>query len=166
MKPFIAYFILFAFLSIFQASFLSFLFPVAIPSPFIPFLISLILFTENLPLAFSFSVLAGFFLDLSSSTLFGLYMLVYLLTALLVSAWRRTFFHKGFWAWLLLVLGFDFFSQLLYTFFIFLGGYSLTWRLFFLHLSWHLFYTVLLALVLFYPSVWMLKLISQRRLAA
>ncbi|MGB9552938.1 MAG: rod shape-determining protein MreD [bacterium] len=165
MKAFLVYFLLFAFLSIFQASFLAFLFPTAVPSPFIPFLISLILYTENLPLAFTLAVLAGFFLDLFSSSLFGLYMLVYLVCILLVSTWRRTFFQKGFLTWLLLIVIFGLFSQLFYTLFLVIGGYPLTWEVFFPHLSWHLLYTVLLAFILFYPSVWMLKLVSQRRLA-
>ncbi|MDI6868129.1 MAG: hypothetical protein QMD88_00935 [Coprothermobacterota bacterium] len=166
MRTFIVYTLLFAFLSVFQASFLAFLFPTAIPSLFVPFLISLILYTENLPLVFSFSVLAGLFLDLSSSTLFGLNMLVYLLSALLLIAWRRTFFQKGFLTWLLLVVGFDFFSQLLYTFFVFIGGNILTWEIFLSRFLWHLFYTALFAPLLFYPSLWMLKTIPQRRAVA
>ncbi len=163
MKTFIAYFLLFIFLSIFQTSFLPFLFPTAIPFLFIPFLISLVLFSENLPLVFSFSVLAGFFLDLSSSTLFGLYMLVYLLSALFISAWRRVFFKKGFLTWLLLVVVFDFFSQLLYTFFVFIGGSVLTWDIFLSRFLWHLFSTALFAPLFFYPSLWMLKTTQQRR---
>lgn len=165
MKAFLLYFLLFAFLSIFQASFLAFLFPTAVPSPFIPFLISLILYTENLPLAFSLATLAGLFLDLFSSSLFGLYMVVYLVCVLLVSTWRRTFFQKGFLTWFLLIAIFDLFSQLLYTLFLVIGGYPLTWEVFSSHLSWHLLYTVLLAFIFYSPSIWMLKLVSQRRLA-
>lgn len=165
MKSFALYFLLFILLALLQSSFIDFVFPSSAPSIFIPFLVSLILYSENMPFIFGLSALSGFFLDLTSSSLFGLNMLLFLIFSALFSSWKRVFFHRGFGSWLILVGGFDFLFQLSFALLIFIGGYPLSWGTFFPRFFWHLFYTILIAPVFYFPSRWMLKTLPQRKVA-
>jgi len=157
MRGFLIYFLTFAVLSVFQATFLTYVFPTSSPALLIPFVVSALLYTDDLAFVFSLSVFAGLFQDLVSSSLFGLNMLVYLISCLVFSAFRRFFFQKGFPVWFLSVLVFDFFAQLFYTVLVLLAGTTLSAGLFASRFFWHIFYTALLTPFLFFPSIWALR---------
>ncbi len=154
MRRYLLFVLLFFFAALLEDSFFSGLFPLATPALLIPLLVSLAIYEDRASQVYSLAFLAGFFQDLLSALPLGLFSLTYLLLTFLLHSVRRLFFAKGFFIWIALVLVFTLVSQLFYTlFFLIFTGKTLSGGLFLSYLFWHLFYTLLSALPLYFLSM-------------
>lgn len=151
MSRYLLFVFLFFFLTLLEVSLFSGLFPAASPGLLVPFLVSLAIYEDREPRVYSLAFIAGFFHDLSSSVQMGFFSLTYLLLVFLLHSIRRVFFAKGFFVWMALVLTFALTAQLSYTIlFLSFTGIALSGGLFTSRLFWHLFYTLLFALPLYF----------------
>jgi rod shape-determining protein MreD len=153
----LVYLILFLLAVLLQSSLLAGPLSRAVPSLLTPLLLSLALWEERPGMVLGLSFLAGFLLDLVSSTPLGVYTLTFLLLGGATLPLQRIFFNLRFALWLVLVLTYDFLARLLSTALILLStGKAIPSSLFLDNLSLGLLYTVLCAIPL-YPLCLLLR---------